>query len=256
MANWIFCLVRTSRQERPQLGITFLLIDLTSAGVSIQPIVSLTGEAIQNQIFFTNVRVPKANVVGRVGAGWTVAKHVLDFERGGTAYAPRIQAELDELRTFAPTVPPGAATCLLDDPLFAAKLAAASIRASALDVYELRVMSKLGKGEPAGPAASIMKILGAELHQQISELALEAAGHYGRAYQPQAACPGGSVCLPHSNDLAVGPRTAALAPLRYLMSVPALSTPARTRFNETSLPRPRSACKTEDACKQERWGTP
>jgi alkylation response protein AidB-like acyl-CoA dehydrogenase len=216
VANWIFCLVRTSKEERAQLGITFLLIDLTSPGVSVRPIVSLTGEAIQNQIFFTNVRVPKANVVGRIGAGWTVAKHVLDFERGGTAYAPRLQAELDELRTFASSAPPDATTSLLDDPLFAAKLAAASIRASALEVYELRVMSKLGKGEPAGPAASIMKILGTELQQQISELALEAAGHHGRAYQPQAARPGGPVHLPHSDDVAVSPRATVLAPLRYL----------------------------------------
>jgi alkylation response protein AidB-like acyl-CoA dehydrogenase len=216
VANWIFCLVRTSREERAQQGITFLLIDLTSPGISIRPIVSLTGEAIQHQIFFTNVRVPKANVVGRIGAGWTVAKHVLDFERGGTAYAPRLQAELDELRSFAATVSAGGTSSLLDDPLFAARLAAASIRASALQVYELRVMSKLGKGEPAGPAASIMKVLGTELHQHISEIALEAAGHYGRAYQPQAARPGGPVSLPHSDDVAVGPRAAVLAPLRYL----------------------------------------
>lgn len=216
VANWIFCLVRTSREERAQQGITFLLIDLTSPGISIRPIVSLTGEAIQNQIFFTNVRVPKANVVGQIGAGWTVAKHVLDFERGGTAYAPRLQAELDELRSFAATVSAGGTSSLLDDPLFAARLAAASIRASALQVYELRVMSKLGKGEPAGPAASIMKVLGTELHQHISEIALEAAGHYGRAYQPQAARPGGPVSLPHSDVLAVGPRAAVLAPLRYL----------------------------------------
>jgi len=80
-ANWIFCLVRTAKQTRPQQGITFLLIDLTSPGVAIRPIVSLTGEAIQNQVFFTNVRVPQANVVGQIGSGWTVAKHVLEFER-------------------------------------------------------------------------------------------------------------------------------------------------------------------------------
>jgi alkylation response protein AidB-like acyl-CoA dehydrogenase len=207
VANWIFCLVRTARENRPQQGITFLLIDLTSPGITIQPIVSLTGEAIQNQIFFTNVRVPKANVVGEIGAGWTVAKHVLEFERGGTAYAPRLQAELEDLRAFAP---------LVEDPLFAAKLSAASIRASALEVYELRVMSQLGKGEPPGPAASVMKVLGTELQQHISELALEASAHYGRAYQPQAARPGGPVSLPHSNDIAVGSRAAVLAPLRYL----------------------------------------
>jgi alkylation response protein AidB-like acyl-CoA dehydrogenase len=204
-ANWIFCLVRTARETRPQHGITFVLIDLTSPGVAIQPIVSLTGEAIQNQVFFTNVRVPKANVVGQVGAGWTVAKHVLEFERGGTAYAPRLQAELQELRASA-----------IPDPLFGAKLVATSIRVDALEIYELRVMSKLGKGEPPGPAASVMKILGTELQQQISELALEAAGHYGRAYQPQAARPGGAVSLPHSNERAVGARSAVLAPLRYL----------------------------------------
>ena len=204
-ANWIFCLVRTARETRPQQGITFLLIDLTSAGVAIQPIVSLTGEAIQNQVFFTNVRVPKANVVGQIGSGWTVAKHVLEFERGGTAYAPRLQAELEELRALA-----------IPDPLFDAKLAATSIRVDALEIYELRVMSKLGKGEPPGPAASVMKILGTELQQQISELALEAAAHYGRAYQPQATRPGGAVSLPHSNERAVGARSAVLAPLRYL----------------------------------------
>jgi alkylation response protein AidB-like acyl-CoA dehydrogenase len=207
VANWIFCLVRTSKEARPQQGITFLLIDLTSPGITIRPIVSLTGEAIQNEVFFTNVRVPKANVVGQVGAGWTVAKHVLEFERGGTAYAPRLQAELDDLREAASP---------LEDPLFKAKLAAASIRLSALEVYELRVMSKLGKGESPGPAASVMKILGTELQQHISELALEAAAHYGRAYQPQAARPGGPVSLPHSDDAAVGPRSAVLAPLRYL----------------------------------------
>src|SRR6185369_7781311 len=193
-ANWIFCLVRTARETRPQQGITFLLIDLTSAG-----------EAIQNQVFFTNVRVPKANVVGQIGSGWTVAKHVLEFERGGTAYAPRLQAELEELRALA-----------IPDPLFDAKLAATSIRIDALEIYELRVMSKLGKGEPPGPAASVMKILGTELQQQISELALEAAAHYGRAYQPQATRPGGAVSFPHSNERAVGARSAVLAPLRYL----------------------------------------
>ena len=204
-ANWIFCLVRTARETRPQQGITFLLIDLTSAGVAIQPIVSLTGEAIQNQVFFSNVRVPKANVVGQIGSGWTVAKHVLEFERGGTAYAPRLQAQLEELRALS-----------ISDPLFDAKLAATSIRVDALEIYELRVMSKLGKGEPPGPAASVMKILGTELQQQISELALEAAAHYGRAYQPQATRPGGAVSLPHSNERAVGARSAVLAPLRYL----------------------------------------
>src|SRR5688572_4181877 len=180
VANWIFCLVRTSRQARPQQGITFLLIELASPGIAIRPIVSLTGEAIQNQVFFTNVRVPKQNVVGQIGSGWTVAKHVLEFERGGAAYAPRLQAELEHLRAFAAAVPGDKTASLLQDMLFAAKIAAASIRVSALEVYELRVLSKLRHGEPPGPAASVMKILGTELQQQISELVLEA--EIGRAH--------------------------------------------------------------------------
>ena len=94
-----------------------------------------------------------------------------------------------------------------------AKIAAASIRISALEVYELRVMSQLGKGEPPGPAASVMKILGTELQQQISEIALEAAAHYGRAYQPQAARPGGPVSLPHSDEALMPPLKGGGQPL-------------------------------------------
>src|SRR5262249_54123273 len=88
VANWIFCLVRTSKEAKLQQGITFLLIDMTSPGVTVQPIVSLTGEHIQNQVFFSNVRVPQTNAIGKIGEGWTVAKYVLEFERGGSAYAP------------------------------------------------------------------------------------------------------------------------------------------------------------------------
>ena len=90
-ANWIFCLVRTGSSERPQQGITFLLIDMASPGVEVRPIISLTGEHIQNAIYFTDVRVPKKNVVGAVGAGWSIAKHLLEFERGGEVGAPMLR---------------------------------------------------------------------------------------------------------------------------------------------------------------------
>ena len=215
-ANWIFCLVRTSKEAIPQKGITFLLIDMRTPGIVVQPIVALTGECIQNQIFFTDVRVPKANVVGRMGDGWSVAKYVLEFERGGTAYGPELQSRLEQIRNVAASAPGSSTATLLDDPLFAAKLAAASIRISALEIYELQTLSRLSSGGSPGSAASVMKILGTELQQHLTELALEAVGDYGRAYQPQATRPGSSVSLPHASGAPVGSIAAALAPLRYL----------------------------------------
>src|SRR5690606_16058631 len=126
-ANWGFFLVRTDRTGKPQQGITFLLVDMTSPGIEVRPIISLTGEHIQNEIFLAAVRVPKANVVGEIDAGWTVAKYLLEFERGGVAYAPGLQNRLEEIRRFAATVPGNSTDTLLDDPLFAAKLAATAI---------------------------------------------------------------------------------------------------------------------------------
>jgi alkylation response protein AidB-like acyl-CoA dehydrogenase len=106
--------------------------------------------------------------------------------------------------------------CARDDPLFAAKIAAAGIRIEALEFYELRVMSQLATGGAPGLAASVMKIVGTELEQRVTELALEAAALYGRTFQPQAARPGGPVRLPHAEGPPAGPRPALLAPLRYL----------------------------------------
>lgn len=214
VANWIFCLVRTSRENKPQNGITFLLIEMDSPGVEVKPIISLTGEHIQNQVFFTDVRVPKANVVGQIDQGWTVAKYLLEFERGGVAYAPQLQAHLENIRRFAATTPGNSTEVLAHDPLFAAKLASAEIRISALEMYELQTMSALSAGGSPGTSASVMKILGTELQQWVTELALEASGHYGQIYQPQATKPGGAVFYPHGSDLA-GPVEAAIAPLRY-----------------------------------------
>jgi alkylation response protein AidB-like acyl-CoA dehydrogenase len=215
-ANWIFCLVRTSREARQQQGITFLLIEMSSPGIEVRPIVSYTGEHIQNQVFFTDVRVPRSNVVGKIDDGWSVAKYLLEFERGGTAYAPAIQARIEDLRTFAASIPGVGATALLDEPLFAAKVARASIRASALEMYELQSLSRLLAGERPGVAASVMKTLGTELAQHVAELFLEAAGGDGRTFQPQGTRPGGPVLYAHSERPAIGAPQALIAPLRYL----------------------------------------
>jgi alkylation response protein AidB-like acyl-CoA dehydrogenase len=215
-ANWMFCLVRTEKRERPQQGITFLLIDMATPGITVRPIVAPSGEHIQNQVFFENVRVPKANAVGRLGEGWSVAKYLLEHERGGVAYAPELQVRLDRLAAFAAEVPGDGRGTLADDPAFSRKLAAARIRARALEIYEFRAMSADERCGPPSLSSSVMKVLGTELSQHLTELALEAAGHYGIAYQPQAGRTGGPVVLPHANGEVVGPRFSAIAPLHYL----------------------------------------
>ncbi|QKR98391.1 acyl-CoA dehydrogenase [Sphingomonas sp. CL5.1] len=207
VANWGFFLVRTARLARPQQGITFLLIDMASPGVTVRPIVSPSGEHIQNEIFLDQVRVPKANVVGAIDHGWTVAKYLLEFERGGTAYAPELQDRLDRIAEAAREAG------MANEPGFARQLADARIRVAALEIYEFRAMSA---GGAPGMAASVMKILGTELQQRATELGMLVAGRYGFAYQPQAGCPGGNVSLPHADGEALGPRFAAIAPLRYL----------------------------------------
>lgn len=215
-ANWIFCLVRTARLDKPQQGITFLLIDMNSPGIEVNPIISPTGEHIQNLIFFNDVRVPKNNVVGEVDKGWTVAKYLMEFERGGAAYAPLINARLDEVADFAAISPGDSTARLIDDPLFAARLARARIKASALQAYEWRIMANMSKGGPPGTSSSVLKIIGTELQQLTAELALKATGSYGSAYQPQACMPGGPSHYYHNHDGLFGPQLAALSPLRYI----------------------------------------
>jgi alkylation response protein AidB-like acyl-CoA dehydrogenase len=212
VANWIFCLVRTSQLARPQQGITFLLIPMDTQGITVTPIVMTSGEHIQNQIFFDNVRVPVANAVGAIDDGWTVAKYLLEFERGGSAYAPELQVRLDRVRELARE----GRRPLLETPAFAARVAAAQARIDVLETYEFKAMSEAARGGRPGLSGSVMKILGTELSQHLTELALEAAGPYGHAFQPQAGLSGGPNLIPHAAGDAVGPRAAALAPLKYL----------------------------------------
>jgi alkylation response protein AidB-like acyl-CoA dehydrogenase len=188
-ANWIFCLVRTAKEEIPQKGITFLLIDMTSPGVEVTPIVSLSGEHIQNHVFFTDVRVPKANAVGPVGQGWTVAKYLMQFERGGGVASPGMRARIAKAAAIIEAQFPDRA-----DPEGVAlrrQLADAAVQVDALAAIELRVMSALSVGGAPGPESSILKTVGTELSQRLTEIALAAAGAYAGAYQPHMVSPGG-----------------------------------------------------------------
>ncbi|ENZ83990.1 acyl-CoA dehydrogenase family protein [Caulobacter vibrioides] len=211
VANWMFCLVRTDASGRKQQGITFLLIDMTSPGVTVRPIVMSSGEAVQSQVFFDEVRVPIENVVGGLGQGWTVAKYLLEYERGGSAYAPELQVKLAALRRDA-------AEALAANPLLAARLAETEVEVEVLDALEAEILSALSADKAIGTDASMMKILGTELQQRVTELALDAAGPLARAWQPGVAVPGGPVIghpLPQ-DDHASGEVWQAIAPLRYL----------------------------------------
>lgn len=215
-ANWGFFLVRTSLEDRPQRGITFLLIDMATPGITVVPTVSPAGENIQNEIFLDAVRVPKANVIGSIGDGWTVAKYLLEFERGGSAYAPGLQTDLDQIEAFAREMPGDDGGRLIDDVAFGEAIAQARIDVLALEIFEFRAMGDPATGRHPHAIPSLMKIRGTELQQRITELRLLAAGRYGLAYQPQAGVPAGPVHFPHGSTGFVGPREAALAPMRYV----------------------------------------
>jgi alkylation response protein AidB-like acyl-CoA dehydrogenase len=216
-ANWMFGLVRTSRTAKKQQGITFVLIDMSSPGIQIRPLVMTSGEEIQNQVFFDEVRVPKTNVIGQIDDGWTVAKYLLEFERGGGAHAPALQVMAADVAAAASSQPGPAGGSLIDDPEFARKLADARIRTEVLEILEYRVLGALAGGGHPGSASSMLKVLGTELSQALTELAMEAAGPRGRAYQPHATRPGGPVSEfePPPDGYVTGEAWQAVAPLRY-----------------------------------------
>jgi acyl-CoA dehydrogenase len=204
VANRMFCLVRSDDTGKPQQGITFLLLDMNSPGISVDPIVFASGTHEVNQVFFDEVRVPASNVVGEEHQGWTVAKYLLEFERGGGGTAAQ-QSALDRVRRLAATIPAEGGS-LLDDRDFKSQLDRTEIELQAVQQTELRIMAALSRGQNPGPESSIMKNLGANLGQRITELALEAMGSYATPHQPWQ---------PGQNTPPVGPGDGANAFPRY-----------------------------------------
>ncbi|MCT7659050.1 acyl-CoA dehydrogenase family protein [Mycobacterium deserti] len=216
-ANWMFALVRTSRTQKKQQGITFVLVDMASPGIEIRPLVMTSGEEVQNQVFFDDVRVPKSNVLGEIDDGWTVAKYLLEFERGGGASSPALQVMADEIATVAADQPAPSGGRLIDDAAFSRRLADARIRTEVLEILEYRVLATVAEGKNPGTGASMLKVLATELSQTLTELAMEAAGPRGRVYQPHATFPGGPVAefAPPPDGYVSGEPWQAVAPLRY-----------------------------------------
>jgi len=216
-ANWMFALVRTTRSDRKQLGITFILLEMATPGIEVHPLVMTSGEEVQAQVFFDGVRVPKSNILGKIDDGWTVAKYLLEFERGGSVTAPALQVMAEEIGTAAAQQAGPSGGRLIDDPAFARKLADARIRTEVLEILEFRTLTIVAQGGNPGSASSMLKILSTELSQALTELALEAAGARGRVYQPHATRPGGPIAEfePPANDYLSGEPWQAVAPLRY-----------------------------------------
>jgi alkylation response protein AidB-like acyl-CoA dehydrogenase len=174
-ADMMFCLVRTEQTERRQEGISFLLIDMKTPGITVRPIITLDEDHEVNEVFLDNVKVPVANLVGEEGKGWTYAKYLLGHERTGIAAVGRSKRELDFLKRIAGDQVKNGKP-LLEDPLFAAKVATIEIELMALEMTVLRVVSQEGAKKGPGPEASMLKIKGTEIQQGLSELMLEAAG--------------------------------------------------------------------------------
>lgn len=216
-ANWIFCLVRTSSEGRKQQGITFILVPMDQDGVIVRPLTMLSGETVQNQVFFDDVRVAKSNVIGEVDQGWRVAKYLLEFERGGSAYSAGLRIRAQEIEAHARSHARGE-TSFFDYGDFGHRLARAMIRIDVLEVLELKLLSSAGRGQSVGAMSSLMKIMGTELAQHLTELALEAAGPSGTVFQPHPTRPGADIPgyeAPQDGYVS-GEAWQAIAPLRYL----------------------------------------
>ncbi len=183
-ADWIFCLVRTSTDvARRQEGISFLLIDMKTKGVTVRPIITIEGGHEVNEIHFENVRVPVGNLVGEEGKGWTYGKVLLQHERTNIAGVHASQYRIDRLRERAQQSVYGEPP-LADDKNFMRKLAVVQIELKALEFTELRVLASVAVGKAPGPESSLLKIRGTEVQQTIDVLMMEAAGYYALPYVP------------------------------------------------------------------------
>ena len=185
-ADWIFCLVRTDPAAKKQEGISFILMDMKSPGITVRPIVTIDGGREVNEVFFDDVKVPAENLVGQENKGWDYAKFLLGNERTGIARVGMSKERIRRLRELA-ALERSDDRPLIEDERFRAKIAAVEVELKALEMTQLRVVAaeRTRKGNRPDPASSILKIKGSEIQQTISELLLEVVGPYALPYQPE-----------------------------------------------------------------------
>ncbi|WP_338586211.1 acyl-CoA dehydrogenase family protein [Pseudomonas sp. MAG733B] len=176
-ADWMFCLVRTDPEARQQRGISFLLIDMKTPGITVRPIITLDGEHEVNEVFFDNVRVPVANLVGQENEGWTCAKYLLTHERTSIGGIAQNKALLSRLKRIASQeVRDGKP--LIEDPLFRTQIAEVEMQLMAAEMSNLRTLAATQNGDVPGAESSFLKIKGTEIRQAITYLISKAVGPY------------------------------------------------------------------------------
>ena len=207
-ADWIFCLVRTGAPSvKNQVAISFLLINMNDPAITLSPIITIDGSHEVNEVHFDNVRVPANNLIGKEGEGWTYAKVLLTHERTGIARLPWSIKRLEQVKLAAAQTNNNGMS-LLDNPIFAQKVAEIEIEMLALEYTELRTLAAVSTGKAPGPESSILKIKGSQLWQRVDELSVEVAGYYCLPYVPQQ----------FHDDFEgehIGPDTAANSSARY-----------------------------------------
>ncbi len=187
-ADWCFVLARTDPEAKKQLGISFILVDMKSPGVTVRPIVTIDGGREVNEVFFDEVKVPVENLVGTEHRGWDCAKYLLGNERTGIARIGLSKQRLARIKRLAAHVMDGDKP-MIEDPRFREKLAAVEIELKALEMTQLRVLAEDSKrrSNMPNPASSILKIKGSEIQQTTTELLLELAGPLAVPFEPDEA---------------------------------------------------------------------
>ena len=206
-ADHIFCLVKTNPDVKPQAGISFLLIEMNTPGISVEPIITMAGDHEVNQVFFDNVRVPISNIVGPENDGWKVAKYLLEFERGGSSVATRLHVDMAELKMLLDRVE--------GEDALKGRAKEIGIKISALSQMETDMQSKIARGEKPGAGSSLMKIMASTLGQEISTIKMEAIGNYS---------------LPHNNLLLLNEEVTIGEPEHQTISAGYLNDRASTVF--------------------------
>lgn len=203
-ADWMFCLVRTSQEDIRQLGISFVLIDMRTPGIDVKPIITLDeptdGFQEINTVYFEDVKIPKSNLIGEEGKGWTCAKYLLEFERGN-AYSPGLKGAMTHLRSVSEATADGNGESYWQNAAFKKRFDDVQVQILSMEYTELRILGALAAGQNVGPESSMLKTRGTELQQAVTELAMEISGAYAAPLDSSTPAPG-------DNFQPVGPEAA------------------------------------------------